>query len=209
MHVHNPDIVTRVHTDTLTCVHTLKAFAHTFTTVAYSCLHTYKHTHMTAVIYSYLTCTPLPLVHSPRYAHTSAFHKAHKLRTRMSANYTAHHSHSHTHTPYCSGSPRPPFLLLTHNTGQDHNAEAEAEGGQGPGLASREQHFWGLCPCVLSALGWGRGRLHSAEPSPGRLPTPFGRDFRERGPGDTDNQRLCPPLLASLLPTLPAPCPDR
>lgn len=65
-----------------------------------------------------------------------------------------------------AGSPRPPIpSFLTHDTGQDQNAEAE--GGQGLGPASRNQHFWGLCSSVplRSALQAGGGGDY-AEQSP-------------------------------------------
>lgn len=188
------------------CPHT-----HTFCTHVYHGFiqtRTQEHCHLLHPHYSPHSRLPRHiLANTHTHPHVTKHTSSVRLQTTLHVTESQLHSHPtllwgpHTHPP----SP----LLLTHSADQDHNAEAEE--GQGPGPVSRAQHFWGLCPSVLSTPGWGRGRgrLHRAEPSPGRLPTPLGRDFRERGPGDRNNQRLCPPLLASLLPTLPAPWPDR
>lgn len=117
----------------------------------------------------------------------------------------------HTHTSHDCRVPAPAHPFLPHPRHRPR-PECRSRGRAGPGACVQEPTFLGallLCASALSSPGWGRGRLRGAEPSPGCLPTPLGRDFRDRGPGDSDKQRPHPPLLASLLPPLPALWPDR
>lgn len=194
---------------------------HTFTTTSYSCANTHTNTHPRPRSFA-----PAPCAHLTRGHHRHILPETHThlSTTKHPSSITTCRptctpygwSDGRTHTPDpCRGPAAAHPLLLTHNTGQDQNAEAE--GGQDLGPESRRQHFWGFSflrsssvpPCSALLAGGGGGCTKREEPSPGCLPTPLGRDFRERGPGDSDKQRPCPPLLASLLPTLPALWPDR
>lgn len=143
--------------------------------------HTHRHTHGHCPLLQ-------PHMHT---AHTAAtdMHPRHTHQEHTSAEPTCRQTALQVRVPSAPHRCRAPAptrpLLLTHDTGQEHSAEAEAKGGQGPGPAPRERHFWGFCLSVLSSPGWGRGGGGCPEqsPPPATSPRPLAGTSEREGPG--------------------------
>lgn len=110
----------------------------------------------------------------------------------------------HTQAPYpCvrqPAHPTHPCIHISSPTTQARTRTQKQKEGRAWGLSPGGNISGGSCssvppPCsaLLARGGGGCATGQRAEPSPGCLPTPLGRDFRDRGPGDSDQQRPYPP----------------